>query len=232
MGNYQDARLEKLADKGNGAYGYIDNFNEARKMFVDQLQATLITIAKDVKLQVEFNPARVLAYRLIGYENRLLAAEDFNNDAKDAGEIGAGHSVTALYELVPASQSLGEIGPETRTVEPLKYQKPADATSAANGDELFTLALRYKLPDAETSQRLEFAAIDRGTIVSQASRDFIWSAAVAAFGMILRDSPHKGNATLASVAELAQSARGLDPAGYRAEFLQLVETARALKGVQ
>jgi Ca-activated chloride channel family protein len=232
MGNYQDARLEKLADKGNGAYGYIDNFNEARKMFVDQLQGTLITIAKDVKLQIEFNPTRVLAYRLIGYENRMLAAEDFNNDAKDAGEIGAGHSVTALYEIIPAGQSLGEIGPEVLAVDPLKYQKPAETTSAAAGEDLFTLALRYKLPDAENSRRLEFAAIDKGTKVSQASRDLIWSAAVAAFGMILRDSPHKGTATLAAVAEMAQSARGQDPGGYRAEFLQLVETARALKVVQ
>jgi Ca-activated chloride channel family protein len=232
MGNYQDSRLEKLADKGNGAYGYIDNFNEARKMFVDQMQGTLITIAKDVKLQIEFNPTRVLAWRLIGYENRVLSAEDFNNDAKDAGEIGAGHSVTALYEIIPAGQSLGEIGPEAVAVDPLKYQKPAETTSAAASEDLFTLALRYKLPDAEESQRLEFAAIDKGTKVSQASRDFTWSAAVAAFGMILRDSPHKGTATLASVAELAQSARGPDASGYRAEFLQLVETARALKGVR
>jgi Ca-activated chloride channel family protein len=232
MGNYQDSRLEKLADKGNGVYGYIDSFNEARKMFVDQLQGTLITIAKDVKLQIEFNPTRVLAYRQIGYENRLLAAEDFNNDAKDAGEIGAGHSVTALYELILPGQSLGEDSPESLAVEPLKYQQLAETTSAATGEDLFTLSLRYKLPDAERSQRLEVAAIDRGSKVSQASRDFTWSAAVAAFGMILRDSPHKGNATLAAVAELAQSARGPDSAGYRAEFLQLVETARALKGVR
>jgi Ca-activated chloride channel family protein len=232
MGNFQDSRLEKLADKGNGAYGYIDSFNEARKMFVDQLQGTLITIAKDVKLQIEFNPSRVLAYRLIGYENRLMAAEDFNNDAKDAGEIGAGHSLTALYELIPPGQALGENGPESLTVDPLKYQQPAETTSAAAGENLFTLALRYKLPDAERSQRLEIAAIDRGMKFSQASRDFTWSAAVAAFGMVLRHSPHKGNATLAAVAELAQSARGPDSAGYRAEFLQLVETARALKGVR
>jgi len=196
------------------------------------MQGTLITIAKDVKLQIEFNPTRVLAWRLIGYENRVLSAEDFNNDAKDAGEIGAGHSVTALYEIIPAGQSLGEIGPEAVAVDPLKYQKPAETTSAAASEDLFTLALRYKLPDAEESQRLEFAAIDKGTKVSQASRDFTWSAAVAAFGMILRDSPHKGTATLASVAELAQSARGPDASGYRAEFLQLVETARALKGVR
>ncbi len=233
MGNYQDSRLEKLADKGNGAYGYIDSFNEARKMFVDQLQGTLITIAKDVKLQIEFNPTRVLAYRLIGYENRLMAAEDFNNDAKDAGEIGAGHSVTALYELIPPGQSLGENDPESlAAVDPLKYQQSAEPTSAATGEDLFTLALRYKLPDAERSQRIEIAAIDRGMKISQASRDFAWTAAVAAFGMVLRNSPHKGSATLAAVAELAQSARGPDPAGYRAEFLQLVEMARALKAAR
>jgi len=230
MGNYKDSTLEKLADKGNGIYGYIDTFNEARKLLVDQMQGTLITIAKDVKLQVEFNPARVAAYRLIGYENRLLKAEDFNNDAKDAGDIGAGHCVTALYELVPAGQSLDDLGSAVVSVDPLKYQKPAATNDAAASEDLFTLALRYKLPDADASQRLEFRALDRGLKVSQASRDFLWSAAVAAFGMILRDSPHKGNATLAAVAELAQSSRGPDESGYRAEFLQLVETARALSG--
>lgn len=230
MGNYKDSTLEKLADKGNGMYGYIDTFNEARKLLVDQMQGTLITIAKDVKLQIEFNPARVAAYRLIGYENRLLRAEDFNNDTKDAGDIGAGHSVTALYELVPAGQPLPDLGAAIVSVDPLKYQKPADATQSTTSEDLFTLALRYKLPDADASQRIEFPALDRGLKVSQVSRDFIWSAAVAAFGMILRDSPHKGNATLAAVAELAQSGRGPDYAGYRAEFLQLVETARALKG--
>lgn len=228
MGNYKDSTLEKLADKGNGNYGYIDNMREARKMLAEQLQGTLITIAKDVKLQVEFNPARVVAYRLIGYENRVLAAEDFNNDAKDAGDIGAGHSVTALYELVPPGQSLGESGPELGSVDPLRYQKTNGVSEAAGGDELFRLALRFKLPDAATSQRLEFTAIDNGRKISQASRDFTWSSAVAAFGMILRDSKHKGNATLASVAELAQSAKGPDAQGHRGEFVQLVETARRI----
>jgi Ca-activated chloride channel family protein len=231
MGNYQDSRLEKLADKGNGIYGYIDNQSEARKLLVEQLQGTLMTIAKDVKLQIEFNPALVSAYRLIGYENRILRAEDFNNDAKDAGDIGAGHSVTALYELVPAGQPLGELGPQFASVEPLKYQRPATATeTAVTSDDLFTLALRYKLPDADASQRIEFPAHDRGLRVSQTSRDFVWSAAVAAFGMLLRDSPHKGNATFAAVGELAQFGRGADLSGYRGEFLQLVETARVLSG--
>jgi Ca-activated chloride channel family protein len=231
MGNYQDSRLEKLADKGNGIYGYIDNFNEAKKLLVEQLQGTLMTIAKDVKVQIEFNPARIAAYRLIGYENRVMKAEDFNNDAKDAGDIGAGHSVTALYELVPAGRTLDDLGPQFASVEPLKYQKAAAATEiAVTSDDLFTLALRYKLPDADNSQRIEFPAHDRGLKVAQASRNFTWSAAVAAFGMLLRDSPHKGNATFAAVSELAQSARGADLSGYRGEFLQLVEKAKALSG--
>jgi Ca-activated chloride channel family protein len=230
MGNYQDARLEKLADKGNGIYGYIDTLSEARKLLVEQMQGTLMTIAKDVKLQIEFNPARVAAYRLIGYENRVMKAEDFNNDAKDAGDIGAGHSVTALYELVPAGQPLGELGPQFASVDPLKYQRAAATIEIAVSDDLFTLALRYKLPDAEASQRIEFPAHDRGLKVAQASRNFTWSAAVAAFGMLLRDSPHKGNATYAAVTELAQSARGADLSGYRGEFLQLVERAKTLSG--
>ncbi len=230
MGNYKDSTLERLADKGNGMYGYIDTFNEARKLLVDQMQGTLITIAKDVKLQIEFNPVRVAAYRLIGYENRLLKTEDFNNDAKDAGDIGAGHSVTALYEIVPAGQLSEAVAVAVVSGDALKYQRPSVASEAADSDDLFALALRYKLPDADESQRLEIPAVDRGLKVSQASRDFTWSAAVAAFGMILRDSPHKGNATLAAVSELAQSARGPDESGYRAEFLQLVETARGLAG--
>lgn len=231
MGNYQDSRLEKLADKGNGIYGYIDTLAEARKLLVEQMQGTLITIAKDVKLQIEFNPARVASYRLVGYENRLLKSEDFNNDAKDAGDIGAGHSVTALYELILVGESRGEEIVQASAVDPLKYQKPATATEAAAlNDELFTIALRYKLPDADVSRRIEFVAHDRGLKVSQASRDFTWSAAVASFGMLLRDSPYKGNATYAAVAELAQAARGADLAGHRAEFLQLVETASKLSG--
>lgn len=229
LGNYKDSTLEKLADKGNGNYGYIDTPNEARKLLVEQVQGTLITIAKDVKLQVEFNPVRVGAYRLIGYENRVLAAEDFKNDAKDAGEIGAGHSVTALYEIVPAGQPLEESIASRVVVDALKYQSPADATPGTRTAEMFTVALRYKLPAEQTSQRLEFAAVDKGMKLSQASPDFTWSAAVAAFGMVLRDSNYKGQITLPAIAELAQSARGPDPAGYRAEFLQLVAAAQRLK---
>jgi Ca-activated chloride channel family protein len=225
MGNYKDAMLEKLADKGNGNYGYIDTLNEAKKLFVDQLQGTLITIAKDVKIQVEFNPARIGSYRLIGYENRILAAEDFNNDAKDAGEIGAGHTVTALYELVPAGKPATVSGEEVPGVDPLRYQAPGAATRAAETDELFTLKLRYKQPEENVSRLLEVPAIDRGMTTAQASGDFHWAAAVAAFGMILRESPHKGDATLAAVLELAEAAKGEDRAGYRREFLELVRGA-------
>ncbi|MSR57221.1 MAG: DUF3520 domain-containing protein, partial [Planctomycetaceae bacterium] len=228
MGNYKDSTLEKLADKGNGNYGYIDSLNEARKLFVEQMQGTLITIAKDVKIQIEFNPARVGAYRLIGYENRLLAAEDFNNDKKDAGEIGAGHTVTALYELIPAGAAATVAGESLAGVDPLKYQQPGNATIAADSDELFTLKLRYKQPDGDTSRLVEYPAIDRGISTSQASADFTWAAAVASFGMLLRDSPHKGNATLPAVLELAEAGQGEDRAGYRREFIQLVRNTLPL----
>lgn len=234
MGNYKDSTLEKLADKGNGNYGYIDTPAEAKKLLADQLQGTLITIAKDVKLQVEFNPVRVASYRLIGYENRVLAAEDFKNDAKDAGDIGAGHSVTALYEIVPTGQNLETAAASPTDVDALKYQAPGDVTPGTRTAEMFTVAVRYKQPDGHTSSRLEFAAVDKGLTLSQASSDFTWSAAVAAFGMALRDSPHHssshlGQMTLAAIAELAQSARGPDAAGYRAEFLQLVAAAQRLQ---
>ncbi|MBI3865385.1 MAG: VWA domain-containing protein [Planctomycetia bacterium] len=229
IGNYKDSTLEKLADKGNGNYGYIDTPNEARKLLGEQLQGTLITIAKDVKLQVEFNPVRVAAYRLVGYENRVLATEDFKNDAKDAGEIGAGHSVTALYEIIPAEQSPDKPAPSEIEVDALKYQNPGDITPGKRTAEMFTVALRYKLPDGQVSRRLEFAAVDRGAKIAEASPDFVWSSAVAAFGMVLRDSQHKGQITLPAIAELAQSARGPDLAGYREEFLKLVAAAQRLK---
>jgi len=225
MGNYKDSTLEKLADKGNGNYGYIDSANEAKKLFVDQLQGTLITIAKDVKIQIEFNPARVGAYRLIGYENRLLAAEDFNNDKKDAGEIGAGHTVTALYELVPAGAESTVAAEALPGIDPLKYQAPGVATEAAASDELFTLKLRYKQPDGDVSQLIDYPAIDHADASMRPTPDFTWAAAVAAFGMILRESPHKGNATLPAVLELAESARGEDRQGYRKEFIELVRGA-------
>src|SRR5262249_53228827 len=157
MGNLKDSTLEKLADKGHGNYAYIDTINEARKVLVEQMGGTLVTIAKDVKIQVEFNPAKVNAYRLIGYENRLLKAEDFNDDKKDAGDIGAGHTVTALYEVVPAGKKINLPG-----VDPLKYQQGSAPTEAARGPDLLTLKLRYKAPDGDTSKLLEFPVVDGG----------------------------------------------------------------------
>ena len=221
MGNYKDSTLEKLADKGNGNYAYVDSLQEARKVLVEEMGGTLITIAKDVKIQVEFNPALVGAYRLIGYENRILRAEDFNDDTKDAGEIGAGHTVTALYEVVPAGKEGALPG-----IDALKYQKPVEATRESKSGELLTLKLRYKEPDGATSKLMQVAVTDRGIAWAQASRDFKFVSAVAAFGMILRDSPYKGNATLGSVLELAEAGKGEDKQGYRAEFIGLVRTAQ------
>ena len=225
LGNYKDSTMEKLADKGNGNYGYVDSLNEAKKIFVEQMSGTLITIAKDVKIQIEFNPSKVAGYRLVGYENRLLAKEDFNNDKKDAGEIGAGHTVTALYEIVPAGQPI----PAAGNVDALKYQTPAATTPAATeSPELLTLKLRYKAPDGDISQLVSVPVTDAGKKFSQASPDFVWAAAVAQFGQLLRDSTNKGNATMASVLEMAQSSRGADKQGYRAEFLELVKAAARL----
>jgi len=223
-GNYKDSRMEKLADKGNGNYAYIDTIKEARKVLVKEMGGTLITIAKDVKIQVEFNPAKVAAYRLIGYENRMLRKEDFRDDTKDAGEIGAGHTVTALYQVVPVGVEIG-----AAFAGELKYQKPAALTDAARGDEIMTVKLRYKKPDGEKSTLMSFPVADPGRKLSQATQDFRFAAAVASFGMILRDSKHKGAYTLEAVLELAGSAKGDDTEGYRAEFLQLVESARKLK---
>jgi Ca-activated chloride channel family protein len=225
MGNYKDNTVESLADKGNGNYAYIDTLAEGRKVLVEQMSGTLVTIAKDVKIQVEFNPAQASAYRLIGYENRLLNKEDFNNDQKDAGDIGAGHTVTALYEVVPVGVEL-----DTPGVDPLKYQKPTQLSKAADSEELFTLKLRYKEPDGETSKLMVAPITDTGRRYAQASGDFKFASAVAAFGMVLRDSPHKGTASFASVRELAQEGQGRDVEGYRAEFLKLVESAKAIQG--
>ncbi|MBI5688448.1 MAG: DUF3520 domain-containing protein, partial [Verrucomicrobia bacterium] len=223
-GNLKDATLERLADKGNGHYTYIDTFFEARKVLVEQMNSTLVTIAKDVKIQVEFNPAKIAGCRLIGYEDRLLAKEDFNNDRKDAGEIGAGHTVTALYEIVPAGQPL-----PTPPVDPLKYQPaPKPSAPAVASEEWLTVKLRYKQPDGDKSALIEQPLANGGKSYATASRDFKFAASVAAFGMVLRDSPHKGNATLAGVLELAEESRGPDASGYRTEFLSLVKKAQTL----
>lgn len=237
-GNLNDRMLEQIADQGNGHYAYIDSAAEGRKVLVEQAGGTLVTIAKDVKIQVEFNPALVAGYRLIGYENRLLAKEDFNNDQVDAGEIGAGHTVTALYEVVPAGAAWPGGAP---AVDGLKYQAVSNQRSAVSSSEaesrklradgsgeLLTMKIRYKEPAGETSSRLEFPLRDAGARFEDASQDFKFAAAVAAFGMALRDSPHRGALTLADVAAWARSGLGSDAGGYRSEFLGLVEQARPL----
>ncbi|MBL7220633.1 MAG: VWA domain-containing protein [Phycisphaerae bacterium] len=224
MGNYKDSRMEKLADKGNGNYAYIDTESEARKVLVREMCGTLVTIAKDVKIQVEFNPAEVAAYRLIGYENRILNKEDFNDDKKDAGDIGAGHTVTALYQIVPAGQSV-----EAPSVDKLKYSHRTTPTAAADSSEMMTVKLRYKKPDGDKSTLMETVVRDEGRSIDKSPKDFRFASSVASFGMILRKSEHKGSYTLAAVAELAESAIGDDPEGYRKEFVKLVKTARKLR---
>jgi Ca-activated chloride channel family protein len=232
QGNLQDEKMEKLADNGNGIYAYIDGAREARKVLVEQLTGSTVTIAKDVKIQVEFNPAQVAAYRLLGYENRIMAAKDFKDDTKDAGEIGAGHGVTALYEIVPTAAA----DKSPVIAEPLKYQpkdtvaaKPeAPAEAGPASSELLTLKLRYKEPTGDTSQERAFPLEDTGTTFENASTNLRFAAAVAEFGMLLRSSEHRGQASLAHVTATAAGALGADPGGLRAEFLDLVREAGAL----
>lgn len=219
-GNIKDSKMELLADKGNGNYAYVDSLSEARKVLVEEMGATLFTIAKDVKIQIEFNPAHVAAYRLIGYENRLLRKEDFNNDTKDAGDIGAGHSVTALYEIVPPG---GEI-PGDASVDPLKYQ----AQTAKSSPEMLTLKLRYKDPDSETSKLITRPLLDAHGEIATASDNLRFAAAVAELGMLLRDSKFKGDASYDEVRQLAQKSLGSDDEGYRADFLTMVAAASRL----
>ena len=224
-GNVKDSTMEKLADKGNGNYAYLDSLQEARKVLVKEAGATLVTVAKDVKIQIEFNPANVYAYRLIGYENRLLRNQDFNDDKKDAGEIGAGHTVTALYEIVPVGVKM-----DLPNIDPLKYQKPPDAgapraaTTEAK-DELMTVKLRYKAPDGDVSKLISVAVKNR---TGELSANVGFAAAVAEFGMLLRKSEYRGNATHADAAALARKFRGADPDGYRVEFVKMVELAESL----
>lgn len=224
-GNLNDSTMELLANKGNGNYAYIDSISEGRKVLVEQMGSTLFTIAKDVKIQVEFNPARVAGYRLIGYENRLLAKEDFNDDKKDAGEIGAGHTVTALYEIIPVGQAV----PGSPSVDPLKYQRPEeDSASASN--ELLTVKLRYKAPDGNKSKLIEIPLeADEIPAFDAASEDFRFASAVAAFGMKLRGSPDAGKITWSEIQDIARGALGNDPGSYRAEFLTLIEKAKAIE---
>jgi Ca-activated chloride channel family protein len=221
MGNYKDANMEALADKGNGQAAYIDTFIEARKVLVEQMAGTLVTIAKDVKIQVEFNPSEVAAYRLIGYANRRLHKEDFNDDAKDAGEIGAGHVVTALYEIVPAIRPKGR-----PAVDALKYQKTIRLSQAAHSGEMLTLKIRHKAPDGKVSKLMTFSVTDPGH--GHGSQDFRFAAAVASFGMLMRDSRFRGDTTFDSILALARSSLGIDLLGRRAEFIMLVEKAQNL----
>jgi Ca-activated chloride channel family protein len=223
--NLKDSTMQKLADQGNGNYAYLDSLDEARKVLVQQMNGTLVTIAKDVKIQVEFNPTRVASYRLIGYEKRALRKEDFNNDKMDAGEIGAGHVVTALYEVVPVGAA---VSPSVPPVDPLKYSAPPE-NARSNSSEMLTVKLRYKKLDGDKSELVERAAVDDGKQFASASADFKFAAAVAEFGMLLRDSEFKGSGTLGAVLEWAQEGKGADTNGYRAGFLELVRKAEALK---
>ncbi len=222
-GNLNDSMMEKLADRGNGNYSYIDSQAEARKALGEQVAGTLLTIAKDVKIQVEFNPALVAGYRLIGYENRLLADRDFNDDKKDAGEIGAGHSVTALYEIVPAGQKVENPG-----VDELKYSK-TEPSDTRFGNELMTVKLRYKKPSENESKLLTMGVLDKNASIEAASDNLKFASAVAGFGMLLRDSRYKGSADFQTVASLANNSRGNDLKNYRGEFVELIEKARRLK---
>ncbi|WP_050025324.1 von Willebrand factor type A domain-containing protein [Verrucomicrobium sp. BvORR034] len=233
-GNLKDRTMETLADKGNGNYAYIDSLSEARKVLVEQMNATLVTIAKDVKIQVEFNPAQVQAYRLLGYENRVLAKQDFNNDRKDAGEIGEGHTVTALYEIVPSNVKFPDGRP---LVDDLKYANnpaapaamPAEAAkSAPASNETMTVKLRYKQPLADTSVLMEVPVVDKEKKMADAPGDFKFAASVAGFGMMLRNSQHTGELTWEQIRQLALAGKGSDDLGYRGEFLQLIDKARGI----
>ncbi|MDX2091856.1 MAG: von Willebrand factor type A domain-containing protein [Kofleriaceae bacterium] len=221
MGNYKDSTLEKLADKGNGNHAYIDSISEARKVLVTEAGATLITVAKDVKLQLEFNPATVAGYRLVGYENRMLKDEDFNDDKKDAGDIGAGHAVTALYEIVPAGLEV----PGAVKTDALKYQTPAAPAAGANASEMLTVKIRYKAPDGNTSKLLSRVVDTKETAFAQTSTDVRWAVAIASFGMKLRGSAHLGNMSWKDIYAMAQGAAGKDPEGYRTEALKLIQLA-------
>lgn len=224
MGNLKDRKMEILADKGNGNYAYIDNITEARKVLVNEFGGTLFTIAKDVKLQVEFNPAKVQAYRLIGYENRILADKDFNDDQKDAGDLGSGHTVTALYEVIP----VGVKSNFAESVDPLKYQENKRPAAVNYSPELMTVKLRYKQPDGHTSKLLKKEVMSTVLSFNKTSDNFRFAAAVAEFGMLLRQSEFKQKASFDQVIGLAENALGKDREGYRAEFLKLVKSSKLL----
>ena len=222
MGNLKDSTMEKLADKGNGNYAYIDSLREARKVLVEQAGSTLVTVAKDVKIQVEFNPRVVGSYRLIGYENRVLADRDFNDDRKDAGDMGAGHSVTALFELTPPGERIGGT-----SVDRLKYQQANRPSASAHLDEAMTVKLRYKQPEGRSSKLITIPV--RNT--TETTPELGFASAVAEFGMLLRDSEHKGSSSFADVRTRASRFKGEDPFGHRAELIRLVDTAEGVNVV-
>ncbi|GGB87174.1 hypothetical protein GCM10011325_13440 [Dyadobacter sediminis] len=227
MGNYKDSQMETLADKGNGNYAYIDNIQEARKEFVEEFGGTLFTVAKDVKFQIEFNPQHVQAYRLIGYENRALQNEDFNNDKKDAGEMGAGHTVTALYEIIPTGFKSDYIS----QTDALKYQKK-NPSATEKSDEMLTLKIRYKNPDDEKSRLFDLPVKNLNAPFAAASENLRFAASVAEFGLLLRNSEYKGSASYRTVIQNAKNALGKDEEGYRSEFIKLVKTAELLDNNQ
>ncbi len=226
MGNYKDDRLEIIANKGNGNYAYIDNVQEAQKTLVKEFGGTLFTIAKDVKFQIEFNPSKVTAYRLVGYENRMLNAEDFNDDKKDAGDIGSGHTVTALYEIIPVGAA--DAGSWIKQIDTLKYQKLGEESVNSDSDEWLTLKLRYKNPDGNNSHLIEIPVKGKVKVFESASMDFKFVASVAGFGMLLRNSEYKGLLTYPEVQKMAKDSRGDDEDGYKAEMARLIQTAGAL----
>jgi len=223
MGNYKDSKMEILSDKGNGNYAYIDNILEARKVLVNEFGGTLFTIAKDVKLQLEFNPTKVKAYRLIGYENRMLKSEDFNNDKKDAGELGSGHTVTALYEIIPVG-----VESEFYKIDELKYQTTKIDPAAYKTKELLTIKLRYKKPDGDVSRLIVHPLLDNNVALAKASNNFRWSASVASFGMLLRESEYCKGFTYDQVIQLAHGSKGEDTEGYRIEFINMVKAFGAV----
>jgi Ca-activated chloride channel homolog len=224
MGNYKDSKMQQLADKGNGNHAYIDGINEAKKVLVNEFGGTLFTIAKDVKLQLEFNPAKVAGYRLIGYENRLLNKEDFNDDKKDAGELGSGHTVTALYEIIP----VGVKSEFLKDVDPLKYQNKVKNNTSSFNDEMLTIKFRYKSPDKDNSELIVHTVSDKGININSTSDNFRFATSVAGFTMLLRSSEYKGKSTYDQVLSMANASLGKDTEGYRKEFVSLVRKAARL----
>ncbi|HEY5370445.1 MAG TPA: von Willebrand factor type A domain-containing protein [Hanamia sp.] len=225
MGNYKDSKMQQLADKGNGNHAYIDGLSEAKKVLVTEFGGTLFTIAKDVKLQLEFNPELVAGYRLIGYENRMLNKEDFNDDKKDAGELGSGHTVTALYEIIPA----GVKSPFLKDVDPLKYQDNKKKKASSFNDEIVTIKFRYKAPDGNESKLMVHSVNNEPNSFKSASDNFRFAASVAGFAMLLRDSEYKENAHYSMILQMADGSLGKDEEGYRKEFISLVKKAAELK---